>query len=819
MERKQSIWQEGRRYLLQWDVPGIITTSAGPRTSRIRGEAVLVVRGDHENARGLYLDRFGIAAAGVEAHKSHTGVITVRGLSASGAVTLGRRVDTVRVEAACDINYESLDRAKGREVDKGCYYIPATEPAAAVIEGQATTAGRRPRLESTRIYVSCAAGEFEEVVAIEILLKNALLTPIAGPGVHYRFGEDGEWAPSSDSNIDSNVCIASSRRQLIIQPVAFQSSATDASPSGSTSAAQLATAQTVWSKSCIDFVIRSTVTITNSTLKTSSNVTDIRNAYTDSDPNAIEVFFVQNALSAQGGGTAGAIGVASCKPVIAEPNSGNPVLVAHELGHVLNLLHPGTGSNSDPGTVMAPTGSAMAPGTQLVTHIMCTSIANPVLQTTTTACCFTHDIPNHYLRDFPTDVGNEPSEPIGAGMNRYAMSNVWNRRTNTPGSSSAATGPEHERPVRFNADMTPRTNYLFARVEQLVNLPVRNAVVRFFLKHPGSGGGATNLQLLGEVAVAAGLGVGAPQNVSLPWTVPTGTPNHSCIFAVVRTDAEPEGDQSSLDWWQFETLSYNDNDWAQRNLDIENVSSSNAGDSNSYESAPFFIYLPPANQRPSRSLTLEIDATQARALRALSLEVVNGRKSNLKPGRAQSIRIDIREVRERLVVVLHAEVPAGLKVGTRLTVGVNPSIGKREFVGWATQFRVAAARDVLAQTLDDAAAAFGDLAELADLPRVHALFCAIGKDRCERPYSSAVMVDRLGTMRRELERTGSELGRLGAARLTGAGDAMRRLVEMLDAYATRKVSVETTIAAYRAVCNRTMMAAALMVEQSIRARK
>jgi hypothetical protein len=32
-------------------------------------------------------------------------------------VTLGRRADKLRIEAACDINYESLDRALGRDVD------------------------------------------------------------------------------------------------------------------------------------------------------------------------------------------------------------------------------------------------------------------------------------------------------------------------------------------------------------------------------------------------------------------------------------------------------------------------------------------------------------------------------------------------------------------------------------------------------------------------------------------------------------------------------------------------------------------------------
>src|SRR6187549_3562125 len=114
MMSARSIWTDGRRYLLQWDVRGVIETSGGPRPSRIRGEAVLMVRGDHEKTRGLYVERFGLAAQGVESRKAHTGVITVRGISSSGAVTRDRRQDAFRIELACEINYESLDRARGR---------------------------------------------------------------------------------------------------------------------------------------------------------------------------------------------------------------------------------------------------------------------------------------------------------------------------------------------------------------------------------------------------------------------------------------------------------------------------------------------------------------------------------------------------------------------------------------------------------------------------------------------------------------------------------------------------------------------------------
>jgi hypothetical protein len=70
---------------------------------------------------------------------------------------------------------------------------------------------------------------------------------------------------------------------------------------------ELATASTVWGKSCIAFEVNPTVLITNPTLKTSTDQAAIRAAYTHPDPNTIEIFFVQNPLSASGGGNAGAI--------------------------------------------------------------------------------------------------------------------------------------------------------------------------------------------------------------------------------------------------------------------------------------------------------------------------------------------------------------------------------------------------------------------------------------------------------------------------------------------------------------------------------
>jgi hypothetical protein len=800
---------EAPGYLLAWDGGAVLNTSAGPRESRCRLEALIEVQGDHPVARGIGLARLGVAAGSVDARGGPTGTISVVGRSGRGIAKIDEETVSLRLEVESELNYESLDRARGIKTDVACYYMPAMEPAAVVIEGELLSEKRELALARGSVRMAAAAGEFEEIHSLEIELEYVRLEPIDSPRAVYRLGDRSEWAPLDDANTDANVCVQVNRRRLVVQPVGFRSSATDPAPSGSTAAAQFATAQSVWTKSCIEFQVAATQLITDATLKTSSDLAAIRAAYTDADPGVIEVFFVANSLPAIGGGSAGGIGVASCKPVIAEPNSGNPVLLAHELGHVLGLLHPGAASNSDAGTVMAPTGSAMVAGTTLVTHFMCVNIGTPVLQTLATLCCLTHDIGNHYIRDFPVDVGTEPSEPLPASMTRYSMSNVWNRLTNTPGGWSATTGPEHQQPVRFNPDLTPRTNYLFARVEQTVNLKVRSAVVKFFRKNPGSGGGPTNLLLLGQVPVPDTLAVGVPQTVSLPWTIPTGTPNHSCIFAVVRSDAEQDGDQSSLDWWQFEDLSRLDNDWAQRNLEIQDFASGNVGDSNSLESAPALIYLPPRQDRKGAELILDIDATGAEGADALTLEVVGDEPYKINAGAQTKIKLALARRREPLVVLIAATVPGGLERGRTTTVEITPSIGDRSMVGFASAFRSARERDAVAQTLDVAASAFLDLGELFDFDAADELVCGAKERGTCPPYTFARLVNGIGELKNALAAARPDLETIQPVRRTGAADALKHCLRTIDAWEGKRASAEEVAQALRRLCHRLSAAAAI----------
>jgi hypothetical protein len=510
--------------------------------------------------------------------------------------------------------------------------------------------------------------------------------------------------------------------------------------------------------------------------------------------------------------------MASCKPVIAEPNSGNPVLVSHELGHVLGLLHPGgINSNSDDGTVMAPTGSAMNPGTVYATHFMCTNINNPVIQTLLgNSCCLTHDIGNHYLRDFPVDAGAEPSEPLPAGMTRYSMSNVWNRLTNTPGTFNMSTGPEHQQPVRFNSDGTPRTNYLFAQVEQINNLKVRNAVVKFFRKNPGSGGGGANLYLIGQVPVPDALAVGSAQTVSIPWTVPPGTPQHSCIFAVVRSDAEQEGDQSSLDWWQFETLSRNDNDWAQRNLDIQDYGSGNKREDNNVESAPIIIRLPPHDGHKKLKLSLEVDAMRAAGLKRLNLEIPGKERIKIKPGELVTVNPKMPVVHdEDIFLIIQAVITGGLPLGSSFIINVNPIVNNVKITGFTSEFHVSKPSEVIGQVIDTSMSAYVDMSDLIELPFAHDMVKKCKRLLSEPPYTLNEMAKILVQFNKIIKRGKAELKSIPIAKELGVIEAIASWENTITRSQKRKRSPLEVIEAFRKISTRLIAVAAILAEKQV----
>jgi hypothetical protein len=154
-------------------------------------------------------------------------------------------------------------------------------------------------------------------------------------------------------------------RKLCLQPVKILSAANDANPTGVGLDFGLPGARTEWNKADITFQIREWKTAINNNLKVADTSTEegqIRGLVQDDD--CIEVFFVENfnPVDSHGGGATWSSGTASAQIISSDGNATGGIdftHLAHELGHVLALGHPGTSSGlvaGNSGTLMCPSG-------------------------------------------------------------------------------------------------------------------------------------------------------------------------------------------------------------------------------------------------------------------------------------------------------------------------------------------------------------------------------------------------------------------------------------------------------------------------------
>ncbi len=160
-------------------------------------------------------------------------------------------------------------------------------------------------------------------------------------------------------------------RRLCLQPVKIRANALDLSATGAGFAFGFPGAVTQWGKSDVVFSTRPWMFINNGSLKVASagaEETAIRAAVQTDD--CVEVFFVENfsPVSLHGGGATWASGTASAQVITSDGNAVGGIdltHLAHELGHVLALHHPGVGApnaswpdltDGNSGTLMCPSG-------------------------------------------------------------------------------------------------------------------------------------------------------------------------------------------------------------------------------------------------------------------------------------------------------------------------------------------------------------------------------------------------------------------------------------------------------------------------------
>jgi hypothetical protein len=154
-------------------------------------------------------------------------------------------------------------------------------------------------------------------------------------------------------------------KNLCLQPVRFRSAWWDFFPTGLGLAFGMPGAKKEWGKADVTFTVRDWMTVTNGALKVATAAEEPTILGTVNVDDCVEVFFVENfdPESAHGGGATWSGGTASAKIISSDGNATFGVdltHLAHELGHVLDMGHPGAGIAGmfDPSTntLMCPSG-------------------------------------------------------------------------------------------------------------------------------------------------------------------------------------------------------------------------------------------------------------------------------------------------------------------------------------------------------------------------------------------------------------------------------------------------------------------------------
>jgi hypothetical protein len=193
-----------------------------------------------------------------------------------------------------------------------------------------------------------------------------------------------------------------SRRQLSLQPV-FLAANGSQPPTGADFYPGLHNANELWNRCCIEFVARCPIYVDEQDWRvaTESEAIAFKNSTNIAD--AIEVFIVEelDPVDLWGGGATWASGTATAKIVSTDNQLPlNQHHLAHELGHVLGLGHPGEAFDAlvdgCVGSVMEPSGFfADNPGLQCEAN--CFNASNPLLRLMPWRWCITLNRPDDQL--------------------------------------------------------------------------------------------------------------------------------------------------------------------------------------------------------------------------------------------------------------------------------------------------------------------------------------------------------------------------------------------------------------------------------------
>lgn len=213
----------------------------------------------------------------------------------------------------------------------------------------------------------------DRALAVAAELEN----PSSGvPGIPSQFieflanGESTHFGATLESNrratVTADLAVQPScanpgdARTLDLQPVFLRTSAADPSPTGVSWTRRFNETNAIWGKVGVTFVELTPITVDTPLKATGGTNAEVAAVAALRRGAGVEIFVVDNDMVSSGGASTLGPLAALCNTgkIVMSDRGASDTLLAHELGHVLGIQHPGTPPNpGDPGTIMVGSGS------------------------------------------------------------------------------------------------------------------------------------------------------------------------------------------------------------------------------------------------------------------------------------------------------------------------------------------------------------------------------------------------------------------------------------------------------------------------------